>query len=269
MDRYVVGTVGGIGTSGKRTPGLRVKGRRTRSHISVGVVLPCIAILLVLAAPLASATAATTVKAPYSGWNISQESSKSGPCSATIKILKYPNFNSTSGHGVGGGNVSTRSCPGPTSGFTIPAQTEVVGFLAAQISGLSGPTHFKVHWVLSYAGKLHVHSGGSGQFAEAGAGVSVQGFLYNGTATVGSFTTVSFDYGINTTVGSNLPFSVSKLGVNVYLNVSLSSTVGYSLEAQVNLGLECEVSLGGTSSADAQLSMYGSSGGATLSYYSY
>jgi len=252
----------GFGT--KRSRSIR---RRTRLLLPAGFAW--LGLVLVLLAPLVAAASSTTLKAPYAGYNAPIEYTASYSCPGATKVLTYPDFNLTSGHAVEAANTTAKSCPGPTYARAREFVFEQSGLFANLTSGLHGPVGFVARWSLSYTGNLHVHSGGAKQAALANVYVNVSGTLYNGTAFDASFTTIEKSYAINTSVGTNLPISVSKLAANIYLNATLSAGSQYAFYTYVTVFVECGVTMGGSSSADAQLEMSGHGNGAALSYFKF
>ncbi len=261
---------------GTRAPGSSA-GRKPYRELGTALLVCSVSVLIVLSVGSASAVsppllATTHVKAPYTGVGIGLSSSESYLCEMGTKVLKFPEFNTTSGKAQAGGNATANSCPYPPGPSPLTGQELelLVGFQSYNISGLKGTVHLQTHWKLSFKGNLRVYSGGKGEFASAAGDAFVTGDLLNVSSGAGyGFTTSGFVYAINTTTGTDLPIKVSNVAMTQYLNVTVSSKYSYQLLTYVGILVISEVSLNGSSVAYSEIQMYGSGEGATLTSYSY
>ena len=241
-------------------------------------LLVCLAsVLIVLSVGSASAVSpprltTTTEKAPYTGVGLGIVSSDNYLCEAGTKVLKFPEFNTSTGKAQAGGNATSTSCqypPGPKP-LTYQGIELLAGFQSSNITGLKGLVHLKTHWKLSFQGNLRVQSGGKGEFAAALAEVAASGELLNVSSdNEYGFSASVLNYQVNTTTGTDVPIQVSNLVVTQYLNETLSSKSTYALITYVVILLQSEVSLSGSSVAYSEIQLYGSGEGASLTAYSY
>ena len=246
-----------------------IRRRHRRGKSVSAVALASAAAVIVLLAPAASAGTAKTLIAPYTGYNESYEFSQSRFCGLGTKVLSYPNFNLTTGKTTEGANTTAKSCPGPRNVVADNAIFEESGLTANLTTGLHGLVHFVAHWVLSYSGHLHVHSGGPGQTAFGSVEIEVTAFLYNNSSEELDFSAFTKTYSLNSTTGHDLAISATKVAVSVFLNATLDASDLYAFYTNVQLTVTASVTMGGSSTADAQLSMYGHGGSATLSYFKF
>jgi hypothetical protein len=221
--------------------------RRIGASVGLAAVIG-VALLFVgsvAAAPVTTAAASVTYRAPYSGTEDSNEfgllSGTGGPiCGVTESFPLAPFFNLTTGLASESVKATARSC-GPGTSFASPEA--MAGFVSANFTATSGAHHIKATWFLDLWVKLLATPGSPSQTADASFIITTQLYLIDLTngSLFNSANSPYFTYGITSGAYSH---HYSKIVLPLYLNATLVKTHLYEFGVFEYLNVYASVSPG-------------------------
>jgi len=202
----------------------------------------------VAAAPVATAAASVTYRAPYSGTEASNEfgllSGSGGPiCGVAEYFPLAPFFYLYAGVANESVKATAQSC-GPGTSFASPEA--MAGFDSANFTTTSGTHHIKATWNFDLSVKLVATPGSPSQTANAYFFLSTQAYLID--LTNGSlFNQDNSPYFTHEITSGTYSHHFSKIVLSTYVNATLVKTHSYELGVFEYLNVYASVSPGASS----------------------